>query len=138
MNTKEKKSISKEVVAKYIYEYFAKKFPVVEEEMQPRFWEAVIALCVDPEADVSSWLNENNPCFFSVRSNLSHYSKFVPDAQSVYDAAKKLAANFSNAIIAAEEKEFSNFNIFLMQDEIGRLRFEFENLKFLLKSYRLI
>ena len=59
--------ITKDIAEKYVNECFYQKYPI-SKKIQPRFWEAVILLCEDMDADVSSLIDETNLWCYCARS----------------------------------------------------------------------
>ena len=107
----------KEVIQKYIDGYFSKKY-CIEKSRQPHFWEAVIMLCNNPDADISHLIIEKNIYCINEGSHLIRYSDVDKNAESVSD----MAVNIAKIIRESEERKFSNVEFFLMQKDIEILK----------------
>jgi len=115
--------MTKEVIQKYIDGYFSKKCRIVKSK-QPHFWEAVIMLCSNPDADISHLIIEGNNYCIDGGSRLIHYSDVDENAESV----SGMAVNIAKIIRESEQRNFSNVDIFFMQKDIESLKAEVRNI----------
>ena len=108
----EKAIITRETVDKYINEYYKNKY-LIDETVQPKFWEAVILLCCDLKADITGYINDVKK--FCVRyTNLTRKSITIYEVRSVTELAKKIAREIRNN----ELKDINKFEYFLLRNKV--------------------
>ena len=102
-------SVPKETAEKYIELQFKSHYEI-DKKRQPHFWDAVITLCEDIDADVSKLINEDEPnCLmyyqsgdFYSRGGWIHFS--VSELKGKFDTVTSLAKHIANQIIEEEKK----------------------------------
>ena len=121
--------IAKGTAEKYIKGYFCFKYPISEEK-QPHFWDAVILLCEDINADVSSLINENQPmCYYTHGEYFSIYSTKI---DLKVDSLNQLAHIIASEIIEADSMPIEKADVFVLQKKFEWLSERFE----ILSTYR--
>lgn len=114
-------SVPRDVAQGYINRYFKKIYPI-NEKMQPNFWEAVMVLCENKDADISLFINEDNERCIIVGTRDMHYvygniSSVVKDVKNLSDLAKKIA----DQIIKRESTPVSPLEFFILQKQVERM-----------------
>lgn len=112
MPEKEKTTIARETVDKYINEYYKVKY-LIDETVQPKFWEAIALLCGDAKADITKYISDVKK--YCVRyTNLTRKSVTIYSVRSVTELAKKIAREIRNS----ELKEINKFEYFLLKNKV--------------------
>lgn len=122
-------SVPREVAQGYINGYFKKKYRI-NEKMQPNFWEAVMVLCENKDADISSLIDEDNERCIIVGSRDMHYvygyiSSVEKDVKNLSDFAKKIA----DQIIKRESTPISSLEFFILQKQVESMSRELLNVQ---------
>ena len=107
--------ITKDIAEKYINGYFYQKYPI-SKKIQPRFWEAVILLCEDMDADVSSLIDETNLWCYCARSG-RFYNILNLNVTTLNELAHKIASE----IIEADSIPIKNVDFFVLQQKVEYL-----------------
>ena len=120
------KAISREIVSRYIEEYYKKEYEI-DEKRQPNFWRAVLEYAIDPNTDVSNLLMKDKDSDWCIKDGVgfSHISIFFKDAKTCLDAVKIIA----NEIIESENREDANMQLFLLEKRVKRLEESVDNLR---------
>ena len=111
--------ITKDIAEKYINEYFYQKYPI-SKKIQPRFWEAVILLCEDMDADVSSLIDETNLLCYCARSG-RFYNILNLNLNLNVTTLNELAHKIASEIIEADSIPIKNVDFFVLQQKVEYL-----------------
>lgn len=115
MPKKEKTTIARETVERYINRYYKKHY-LIDETVQPKFWEAVILLCNDADADVTEYIDDSKK-FCVQYSNLKRKPVTMFMVSSVTELAKKIAREIRNS----ELKDINKFEYFLLKNKVKNM-----------------
>ena len=111
--------ITKDTAEKYINGGFYQKYPI-SKKVQPHFWEAVILLCEDMDADVSSLIDETNLWCYCTRSggfcNILNQSLNL-NVTTLNELAHKIASE----IIETDSIPIKNVDFFVLQQKVEYL-----------------
>ena len=111
--------ITKDIAEKYINGYFYQKYPI-SKKIQPRFWEAVILLCEDMDADVSSLIDETNLWCYCARSG-RFYNILNLNLNLNVTTLNELAHKIASEIIEADSIPIKNVDFFVLQQKVEYL-----------------
>lgn len=123
--------MEKELASRYIRLIKQKAAPYcIDERKQPNFWEAVLVLCQDINADISSLLkgnpNEDQYCVTFVKGatsfGVNHYSDY--SAHTVMELVHKIA----DEIVAWDSMSLDDIKLMLLSInyvELKKVRREF-------------
>lgn len=123
MSKEEKTTIARETVEKYINKYYKIKY-LIEESVQPRFWEAVILLCNDLNADITLYIDDRKK--FCV-----HYSNLMRDPITKYGVSSvtELAEKIAREIRNSERRDINKLEYFLLKKRIRNMEETLETIK---------
>ena len=118
-------TVSREKALEYIEGYYKPLWKYeVDEKTQPHFWEAVIVLCSDINADVSNYVIRNDR-FFDVilKSRASWETYRVADRMSKHNVhtVEELAKYFAEQIIESESTPIKASDMFVLQRKVAIL-----------------
>ena len=111
--------ITKDIAEKYVNEYFYQKYPI-SKKIQPRFWEAVILLCEDMDADVSSLIDETNLWCYCARSG-GLYNILNLNLNLNVTTLNELAHKIASEIIETDSIPIKNVDFFVLQQKVEYL-----------------
>ena len=87
--------IKTDIIDMYI-QIYKKDYPI-NEETQPRFWEAVKVLAKNPNADVRKLINEEEPYIIrNGKNSYVHVSRWNSRFKKVEDVVREIASEISN------------------------------------------
>ena len=132
------KPIPREVATKYIEQYFKKRWLLgdewkkilrVNEAQQPKFWEMVIRLCENFEADVSDLVNPDERAKFFLLTAYKGEEFSIGNAvcegyldksiETIPDLARYIASQIINA--EHQPADTTNLRLFLLERQVAEL-----------------
>lgn len=102
-------SVPKETAEKYIDLRF-KSYYTIDEKLQPHFWDAVVVLCEDIDADVSKLIDEEKTYCLPYYDRDANWGRGgwihldVSELEGNFSTATSLAKHIANLIIEEEKK----------------------------------
>ena len=111
--------ITKDTAEKYINGGFYQKYPI-SKKVQPHFWEAVILLCEDMNADVSSLIDETNLWCYYTRSG-GFCNILNQNLNLNVTTLNELAHKIASEIIETESIPIKNVDFFVLQQKVEYL-----------------
>lgn len=120
MSENTKVLIPREVIEGYFQSYYKYKWKI-DETIQPNFWEAVILLCNNLDADVSHLIDDSveaQCCIGDFGKRRAHVSEIDDKIKDV----KQLAKDIATSIHESETTEISKLEIFLMKKRMESMK----------------
>ena len=120
MSGNAKDLILREVIEGYFKSYYKYKWRI-DETIQPDFWEAVILLCNNLDADVSQLIDDSEEAQYCVGDFGTHRAH-VSEIDSKIKDVKQLAKDIATSIYESETTEISKLEIFLMKKKMESMK----------------
>ncbi|MBR2240405.1 MAG: hypothetical protein IJ890_03355 [Clostridia bacterium] len=121
------KKMTKEKAKRCIDGYFKKAIPVSSNH-QPKFWDVVEILCVDPNADVIELLDVTGKNDFCIKDD--GYLKSYKSVDNTASNMLEFAQHIAEKIIAINAKEVDSIDFFLLSMRVQSLE---ENIRIINK-----